>query len=86
MRLFAVDTFMLNNAGAYITQELGCALAWGAQWLTMLTEAGLKACDVAKRIKFNMGISSNYFMETSQVPCRPHAVGRDRESLRARSW
>ena len=60
MRLFAVDTFMLNNAGAYITQELGCALAWGAQWLTMLTEAGLKACDVAKRIKFNMGISSNY--------------------------
>ena len=66
MRLFAVDTFMLNNAGAYITQELGCALAWGAQWLTMLTEAGLKACDVAKRIKFNMGISSNYFMEIAK--------------------
>lgn len=66
MRLFAVDTYMLNNAGAYITQELGYALAWGAQWLTSLTDAGLEAGKVAKRIKFNMGISSNYFMELAK--------------------
>ena len=32
MRCFAVDSFMLNNSGAYITQELGYALAWGAEW------------------------------------------------------
>lgn len=66
LRCFAIDTFMLNNAGAYITQELGYALAWGAQWLTSLTDAGLKAGEVAKRIKFNMGISSNYFMEIAK--------------------
>ena len=63
---FAVDSYMLNNAGAYITQELGCALAWGAEWLTLMTEAGLKVDDVAERIKFNMGISSNYFMELAK--------------------
>lgn len=63
---FAVDSYMLNNAGAYITQELGYALAWGAEWMTLLTEAGLSACEGAGRIKFNMGISSNYFMELAK--------------------
>lgn len=66
LRCFAVDSFLLNNAGAYITQELGYALAWGAEWMTMLTEAGLTPCEVAERIKFNMGISSNYFMELAK--------------------
>ena len=66
LRCFAVDSYMLNNNGAYITQETGYALAWGAEWLTMLTEAGLPACDVAKRIIFTMGISSNYFMEIAK--------------------
>jgi len=66
LKCFAVDSSMLNNAGAYITQELGYALAWGAQWMTMMTEAGLKPCEVNARIKFNMGISSNYFMELAK--------------------
>ncbi len=66
LRCFAVDSSMLNNAGAYITQELGYALAWGAEWMTMLTEAGLTPCEVSNRIKFNMGISSNYFMELAK--------------------
>ncbi len=66
LRCFAVDTFLFCNAGAYITQELGYALAWGAEWLTLLTEAGLKPCEVNDRIMFNMGISSNYFMELAK--------------------
>ncbi len=66
IKCFMVDSFMLNNAGAYISQELGYALAWGAQWMTMLTEAGLKPCEANERIKFNMGISSNYFMELAK--------------------
>lgn len=66
LRCFAVDTYMLNNAGAYITQELGYALAWGAQWMTMMTEAGLTPVEAGCRIKFNMGISSNYFMELAK--------------------
>lgn len=66
LRCLAVDSCMLNNAGAYITQELGYALSWGAEWLTMLTEAGRSVDEVAARIKFNMGISSNYFMEIAK--------------------
>ena len=66
LRVLAVDSVMFNNAGAYIFQELGYALAWGAEWLAMLTEAGVDVDAVARRIKFNMGISSNYFMELAK--------------------
>lgn len=66
LRVLSVDSDMLCNAGAYIYQELGYALAWGASWLTMLTEAGRCACEVASRIKFNMGVSSNFFMELAK--------------------
>ncbi|WP_301196921.1 acyl-CoA mutase large subunit family protein, partial [uncultured Muribaculum sp.] len=66
MRVLSVDSFMFCNAGAYIYQELGYAMAWGAEWMTILTDAGVKADEVAHRIKFNMGISSNYFMELAK--------------------
>ncbi|MCM1028408.1 MAG: methylmalonyl-CoA mutase small subunit [Pseudoflavonifractor sp.] len=66
LKVLAVDSDMLANAGAYIYQELGYAMAWGAQWLTSLTEAGVPVETVAKRVKFNMGISSNYFMELAK--------------------
>lgn len=66
LRVLSVDSVMLNNSGAYIYQELGYALSWGAQWLTLLTEAGMEASEVAARVKFNMGVSSNYFMELAK--------------------
>lgn len=66
LRVLSVNSDTLNNAGAYIFQELGYALAWGAEWLSLLTEAGIAVDEVAKRIKFNMGISSNYFMELAK--------------------
>ena len=61
-----VNSVTLNNAGAYIYQELGYALAWGAEYLNVLTEAGVEATEAAKRIKFNMGVSENYFMEIAK--------------------
>lgn len=66
LRVLAVDSVLFCDGGAYIFQELGYALAWGAQWLTALTDAGLTVDEVASRIKFNMGISSNYFMELAK--------------------
>ena len=66
LRVLSVDAVMLNNAGAYIYQELGYALAWGNEWLALMTDAGFKADEVAKRIKFNMGISTIYFMEMAK--------------------
>lgn len=66
LRFLAVNSSALTNSGAYIYQELGYALAWGAQWMTSMTEAGYTADEVAARIKFNMGISSNFFMEIAK--------------------
>lgn len=66
LKVLSVNSDIFNNAGAYIYQELGYALAWGAQWLTLLTDAGVDASEAARRIKFNMGISSNYFMELAK--------------------
>ena len=66
LRVLAVDSVFFCDGGAYIFQELGYALAWGAQWMTALTDAGLSAEEVADRIKFNMGVSSNYFMELAK--------------------
>ena len=65
-RCISVNAIELNNAGSYISQELGYALAWGNEYLNALVEAGLSVDEVAKKIKFNFGISSNYFLEIAK--------------------
>jgi len=65
-RAVSVDTIQLNNAGAYIYQELGYALAWGNEYLQLMTDAGIDADRAARIIKFNMGVSENYFMEIAK--------------------
>ena len=65
-RVLNVNALSLNNAGAYISQELGYALAWGNEYMGQLTDAGIPAAIVAKKIKFNFGISSNYFLEIAK--------------------
>lgn len=65
-RCIAVNALQLNNAGAYIYQELGYALAWGSEYLNRLVEAGVPADLAASKIKFHFGISTNYFMEIAK--------------------
>jgi methylmalonyl-CoA mutase len=65
-RCIAVSSDALNNAGAYIVQELGYALAWGNEYLQQLVDAGIDVDLAAKSIKFNMGVSENYFMEIAK--------------------
>lgn len=65
-RCITVNAASLNNAGAYIVQELGYALAWGNEYLQQLTDAGVDATLAARKIKFNMGVSENYFMEIAK--------------------
>ncbi len=65
-RVLHVNATKFNNAGAYIYQELGFALANGNEILSKLVEKGLDAALVAKKIKFNLGIGSNYFMEIAK--------------------
>lgn len=57
----------LVNAGAYIYQEIGYALAAGADMLVKVSEkSGKSISEVAERIRFEMGIGSNYFMEIAK--------------------
>lgn len=65
-RVVAVNSIILNNSGAYAAQELAYALAWGAEYMTMLTEAGVPNYRAANAIRFNMGIGGNYFMEIAK--------------------
>ena len=65
-QILNVNAFLFNNAGSYLTQELGYALAWGNELMLRLTEAGWDASIVAKKIKFNFGIGANYFMEMAK--------------------
>ena len=65
-RCIAVNADALNNSGAYIVQELGYALACGNEYLSELVDAGVDPVLAASKIKFNMGITENYFMEIAK--------------------
>lgn len=65
-RVFSANPYLFNNAGAYCAQELGFGLAYGNEFLSLASEAGLSVKDVAKKVKFNFGIGSNYFMEIAK--------------------
>lgn len=65
-KVVCVNAVSLNNAGASCSQELGYALTWGAQYLDILTDAGLSVDEAAKAIKFNFGVGGNYFMEIAK--------------------
>jgi methylmalonyl-CoA mutase len=65
-KVLVVNAYLLNNAGAFITQELGYALAWGNELMGRLTDAGVDPEAAARSIKFNFGVGSNYFMEIAK--------------------
>lgn len=66
IRCITINAASLSNAGAYIVQELGYALAWGHEYLCQLIDAGIDIDTAASKIKFNFGISENYFMEIAK--------------------
>ncbi len=65
-RSILVTGNLFGNAGSYIFQELGYSLAYGNQVLSALIEKGLDSALVAKKIKFDLSVGSNYFMEIAK--------------------
>ena len=61
-----VYSYAFNDAGSTITQELAYGMNMGSEYLNLLTEAGVKIDEAAKRIKFTVSISGNYFMEIAK--------------------
>ena len=66
VKVINVQAYDFNNAGASLVQELAFGVAIGNEYIAKLTELGFEAKEVAKRIKFTFGISSNYFMEIAK--------------------
>jgi len=66
-KTIAVNGKNFGNAGSSIVQELAYSLALGAEYLTVLTEKGLDVDAVAKKMKFNLSISANYFLEIAKL-------------------
>lgn len=66
MKVLNINAVRFCNAGSYIYQELGYALANGSELLSALTEIGLSVAEITQRIKFNFGIGTNYFMEIAK--------------------
>lgn len=65
-RSISITGNLLNDAGAYSYQELGFSLSYGNQVLGALIEKGLAPSLAAKKIKFELGVGSNYFMEIAK--------------------
>ena len=65
-RSIIITGSMMNDAGAYSYQELGFSLAYANQLLGALIEKGLAPAMVAKKIKFELGVGANYFMEIAK--------------------
>lgn len=62
-RVLAVNGRNYGNAGASVVQELAFSLAQAAEYLSVLTDAGVPVDKVSTNIKFNLSVGSNYFME-----------------------
>ncbi len=61
-----VGSLVLQNAGAFCYQESGYALAWGNEYMNLMTEAGVAPVEAVRRIRFSMGVGGNYFMEIAK--------------------
>lgn len=66
IRVISVGGVLFNSCGANAVQELAFSLAQGHEYIVKLMEKGLTVDQVAPSIKFNMAISSNYFMEVAK--------------------
>lgn len=65
-KICAIHPDYFQNAGASCSEELAVALALGAQYLSDSTDKGADAGTIARKIKFNFAVSSNYFMEIAK--------------------
>ena len=65
-RVISITGDDFANAGAYLFQELGYSLAYGNEVLSALIEQGIEPTMAAKKIKFNFGVGTNYFMEIAK--------------------
>ncbi len=65
-RVIGINGTTFHNSGSTIVQELAFSLAMANDYLTILTDRGLTIDHIAPRVKFNLSVGSNYFMEIAK--------------------
>lgn len=66
IRVIGVGGVLFNSCGASAVEELAFSLAAGHEYIVEMMERGLTVDQAACAIKFNMAVSSNYFMEIAK--------------------
>lgn len=56
-----------HHAGATSAQDLGYAMATGAEYLRAMTAAGLSVDDAARQIVFNMAVGTHHFLAIAKL-------------------
>ncbi len=64
--ILAINSKIFPNSGSSIVQELAFGLSMANEYLVELSDQ-LKLDTILKHLRFNIGISSNYFMEIAKV-------------------
>ncbi|MDE7344695.1 MAG: acyl-CoA mutase large subunit family protein, partial [Alistipes sp.] len=67
IRVINVSGQIFGNSGSTIVEELAFALSAGHDYLVRLTEAGLSVDEAARKMRFSLSISSNYFLEIAKL-------------------
>ena len=62
-----VNAHVFTNAGSTIVQEMAFALSVGAEYLDKLTEKNLTVDEIASKMRFNVAVGQNYFMEMAKM-------------------
>lgn len=62
-----VNSHIFTNAGATIVQEMAFALAVGVEYIDKLTEKGLSIDVIVPKMRFNVAVGQNYFMEMAKM-------------------
>ncbi len=66
IRFVTVNGQVFNDCGATIVQELALAMSVAHDYIVELMNAGVSIDKAAHNVKFNMSISSSYFMEIAK--------------------
>lgn len=66
VRVVNITAQRFGNAGSTIVEELAFALSAGNDYIARLTDRGLSATLIARKMRFSFSVTSNYFMEIAK--------------------
>ena len=67
IRIVNVSGQIFGNSGSTLVEELAFALSAGHDYLVRLTEAGLTVDEAARKLRFSLSVTSNYFLEIAKL-------------------